>query len=196
MTFGIDPHTRKLVRTEIIKERDLTKRTLATGCRSALSLDYASCVSITSILSWIVKWNVCSFENVKNRDQMKRRGKNLENCWSRIKNNIFLHGQPKGVNTGTEGAIESVLIQTGCSYLAGLQVMSHLLSEQNNKETKEDISIVKLIIFDLHKAVILRIKSTSKRNSSFSGKFILFVCQSIKVKLKQRSFIIQRLLFY
>ena len=122
-----------------------------------------------------------------------RRGMNVENCWSRIKNNIFLHGQPKGVNTGTEGAIKSVLIQTGSSYLAGLQVIRHLLLEQNNKETKEDISIVKLIISDLHKA--LRIKSTSKRNSSFSSKFILFVCQSIKVKLKQRSFIIQRLLF-
>lgn len=63
--------------------------------------------------------------------------------------------------------------------------MRPLLLEQNNKETKEDISIVKLIIFDPHKAVILRIKSTSKRNSSFSSKFILFVCQSTKKKLKQ-----------
>lgn len=109
---------------------------------------------------------------------MKRRGKNLENCWSRIKNNIFLHEQPKGVNTGTEGAIESVLIQTGCSYLAGLQVMSHLLSEQNNKETKEDISIVKLIIFDLHKAVILRIKSMHVETKQFIFRQVYFICVS------------------
>lgn len=119
-----------------------------------------------------------------------RRGKNLENCWSRIKNNIFLHGQPKGVNTGTEGAIKSVLIQTGCSYLAGLQVMSHLLSEQNNKETKEDISIVKLIIFDLHKAVILRIKSTSNcETKQFIFRQVYFICVSkYKSKIKTEIF--------
>ena len=45
---------------------------------------------------------------------------------------------------------------------------THLLLEQNTKEIKEDFSIVKLNICNLHKAVIMRLKYTETlKNRSF-----------------------------
>ena len=62
------------------------------------------------------------------------------------------------------------VLTLGVSVLSGSCYYSQktLLLEQNTKEIKGDISIVKLDFSDLHKAVITRLKSTEiSKNRSF-----------------------------
>ena len=66
----------------------------------------------------------------------------------------------------------------GCiKYIMLLESKIHILFEQNTKEIKEDISIVKLKITNLHKAIILQDKFTEtlKNRSSvyYSIKIVL-----------------------
>ena len=73
--------------------------------------------------------------------------------------------QSNPVNTGTDEAIESVLINSvsvlsrSC-YSSKTAKKSLILEKIQIKEMKEGISIVKLSISNLHKTIIPRIKHT------------------------------------
>lgn len=75
--------------------------------------------------------------------------------------------QSNHVNTYTQGTIES-------PYFMLFLSQKHHLLEQNCKEIKEHISIVKLKISNLHKAVIPRTKFTRETLKTLSFIYYLF----------------------
>ena len=69
--------------------------------------------------------------------------------------------QSNSVNTNTDEAIERVLINDVSCYSSKTVKKSPILEKKNQtKEMKEDISMDKLNISNLHKTIIPRIKHT------------------------------------